>query len=165
MTRKKQLARKDYGGKSPRRQLSVKRPRPTAGIKKKHRFRPGKLNYYMLIQTNLNIQLIHYLLYNKFNSFEGTVAMREIRRYQRSTDLLLRKIPFQRLCRQIAEEAGYNMRFSFIGLECLQEAAEAYLVGLFEDSNLCAIHARRITILPRDIALARRIRGRFEFNR
>ncbi|XP_035390674.1 histone H3, embryonic isoform X2 [Electrophorus electricus] len=103
MARTKQTARKSTGGKAPRKQLATKAARKSApatgGVKKPHRYRPG------------------------------TVALREIRRYQKSTELLIRKLPFQRL------------------------------VGLFEDTNLCAIHAKRVTIMPKDIQLARRIRG------
>ncbi len=89
----------------------------------------------------------------------GTVALREIRRYQKSTDLLIRKLPFQRLVREIAQEFKTDLRFQASAIAALQEASEAYLVGLFEDTNLCAIHARRVTIMPKDIQLARRIRG------
>lgn len=90
----------------------------------------------------------------------GTVALREIRRYQKSTDLLIRKLPFQRLVREIAQEFRIDdVRFQKSALEAIQEAAEAYLVGLFEDTNLCALHARRTTITSRDLQLARRIRG------
>ena len=89
----------------------------------------------------------------------GTVAMREIRRYQKSTDLLIRKAPFGRLVREITQEIKAGLRFQKNALAALQEAAEAYLVGLFEDTNLCAIHAKRVTIMPKDIHLARRIRG------
>ena len=89
----------------------------------------------------------------------GTVALREIRRYQKSTELLIRKLPFQRLVREIAQDFKTDLRFQGAALMALQEAAEAYLVGLFEDTNLCAIHARRVTIMPKDIQLARRIRG------
>lgn len=100
----------------------------------------------------------------------GTVALREIRSYQKSTDLLIRKLPFQRLVREIAQQinpnglewgrlVGPEIRFQSTAILALQEAAEAYLVGLFEDTNLCAIHAKRVTILPKDMLLARRIRG------
>lgn len=89
----------------------------------------------------------------------GTVALREIRRYQRSADLLIRKLPFQRLVKELAQEHKAGVRFQNSALLALQEAAEAYMVGLFEDTNLCAIHARRVTILVRDMQLARRIRG------
>ena len=128
----------------------------------------------------------------------GTVALREIRRYQRSTDLLIRRAPFQRLVREIANPLGIftlyslllfflcwqfffsspirltrlwiyflachivgtkELRFQSLALVALQEACETYLVGLFEDANLAALHAKRVTIMPKDINLARRIRG------
>merc|ERR1712060_501839 len=134
MARTKQTARKSTGGKAPRKQLATKAARksaPTLGasIKTKHRFRPG------------------------------TVALREIRRYQKSTELLLRKLPFQRLVREIASEIKSDLRFQSSAIMALQEATEAYLVSLFEDTNLCAIHAKRVTIMPRDIQLAKRLRG------
>ena len=102
---------------------------PSGGVKKPHRYRPG------------------------------TVALREIRKYQKSTDLLIRKLPFQRLVREIAQDFKTDLRFQSSAVLALQEAAEAYLVGLFEDTNLAAIHAKRVTIMPKDIQLARRIRG------
>lgn len=89
----------------------------------------------------------------------GTVALREIRKYQKGTQLLIRKLPFQRLVREIAQEFNRNLRFQSHAVFALQAAAEAYLVSLFEDTNLCTIHAKRVTISPRDIQLARRIRG------
>ena len=89
----------------------------------------------------------------------GTVALREIRNYQKTTDLLIRKLPFQRLVREIAQEFKADLRFQGSAIFALQEAAEAYLVSLFEDTNLCAIHAKRVTIMPKDIQLARQIRG------
>ena len=87
------------------------------------------------------------------------MALREIRKYQSTTGFLIRKMPFQRLVREIAQDHRHDIRFQAAALACLQEAAEAYLVRLFEDTNLCAIHARRVTIMPRDMQLARRIRG------
>ncbi|XP_052849287.1 histone H3.3A [Drosophila gunungcola] len=182
MARTKQTARKSTGGKAPRKQLATKAARKSApstgGVKKPHRYRPG------------------------------TVALREIRRYQKSTELLIRKLPFQRLVREIAQDFKTDLRFqsaaigalqvrilflfddglfdhgdfkrgfeliaksikiilyflyfciyNYIIFFDLQEASEAYLVGLFEDTNLCAIHAKRVTIMPKDIQLARRIRG------
>ena len=133
MARTKQTARKSTGGKAPRKQLAAKAARksvPTEGsTKKSHRYRPG------------------------------TVALREIRRYQKSTDLLLKKAPFQRLVREVTQEHKAELRFQSSAIMALQEATEAYLVGLFEDTNLCAIHARRVTIMPKDMQLARRIRG------
>ena len=96
----------------------------------------------------------------------GTVALKQIRQYQKSTELLIRKLPFQRLVREIAGDRDVitsplcgKVRFQSAAVMALQEAAEAYLVGLFEDTNLCAIHAKRVTIMPKDIQLARRIRG------
>ncbi|KAI0352078.1 histone 3 [Trametes cingulata] len=145
MARTKQTARKSTGGKAPRKQLAAKsQARKTAavslfslghlgaatgGVKKPHRFRPG------------------------------TVALREIRRYQKSTELLIRKLPFQRLVREIAQDFKTDLRFQSSAVMALQEASEAYLVSLFEDTNLAAIHAKRVTIQPKDLALARRLRG------
>ena len=83
----------------------------------------------------------------------------EIRKYQKSTELLIRKLPFQRLVREIAQDYKTDLRFQSSAVMALQEAAESYLVGLFEDTNLCAIHAKRVTIMPKDVQLARRIRG------
>ena len=89
----------------------------------------------------------------------GTIALREIRRYQKTADLLIPRLPFQRLIREIMQTFKINIRIQTAALLALHEAAEAYLVGLFEDSNLCALHAKRVTIMPRDVQLARRIRG------
>ena len=137
MARTKQTARKNTGAKAPRKNLGNKAARKTAAgpsavsaaVKKPHRFRPG------------------------------TVALREIRKFQKSTDLLIRKLPFQRLVREIATDYKADLRFQSQAVLALQEAAEAYMVSLFEDTNLCAIHAKRVTIMPKDIQLARRIRG------
>lgn len=133
MARTKQTARIATGGKAPRKQLatlSARKSMPiSGGIKKARRYRPG------------------------------TVALREIRRYQKSTELLIRRLPFQRLAREIAQEFKTDLRFQSTAVLALQEACEAYLVGLFEDTNLCAIHAKRVTIMPKDMQLARRIRG------
>lgn len=89
----------------------------------------------------------------------GSVALREIRRYQKSTEMLIKRLPFQRLVREIAQDVRTDLRFQATALMALQEAAEAHLVGLFESTNLCAIHASRQTIMPKDMQLARRIRG------
>ena len=133
MARTKQTARKSTGAKAPRKHVASKTAKKTApapgGLKKPHRFRPG------------------------------TVALREIRKYQKSTELLIRKLPFQRLVREIAQEFKTDLRFQSSAVLALQEATEAYMVGLFEDTNLCAIHAKRVTIMPKDMQLARRIRG------
>ena len=129
MARTKQTARKSTGGKAPREHLATKAARKRdlltssghtgnkislGGCKVRRRYRPG------------------------------TVALREIRRYQKSTNLLLRKLPFQRLVREIAQAFNSDLRFQSTALLALQEAAEAYLVALFEDTNLCAIHAKRV---------------------
>ena len=112
MARTKQTARKNTGGKAPRKHIAHKQAKKsstaaaTGGVKKPHRFRPG------------------------------TVALREI-----------------------ASEFKSDLRFQSSAVLALQEASEAYLVGLFEDTNLCAIHAKRVTIMPKDVQLARRIRG------
>ncbi len=87
------------------------------------------------------------------------MALREIRRYQKSSDLLIRKLPFQRLVREIAQDFKQELRFQSTAILALQEASEAYLVDLYQDTNLIAMHAKRVTIMPRDIQLARRIRG------
>ena len=89
----------------------------------------------------------------------GTVALRQTRKLQKSTNLLIRKLPFQRLVKEIAQDFKSDLRFQGSAVLALQEASEAYLVGLFEDTNLCGIHAKRVTIMPKDIQLARRIRG------
>ncbi|XP_071321939.1 histone H3-like centromeric protein A isoform X3 [Trachinotus anak] len=90
----------------------------------------------------------------------GTKALMEIRKYQKSTDLLLRKGPFSRLVREVCQSFSREaLRWQVYALLALQEAAEAFLVMLFSDANLCAIHAKRVTVFPRDIQLARRIRG------
>ncbi|EEQ91550.1 histone H3-like centromeric protein hH3v [Blastomyces dermatitidis] len=94
----------------------------------------------------------------------GTLALKEIRRYQKSWDLLLLKLPFARLVREVAVDllpagVGEELRWQSQAIQALQEAAEAFLVHLFEDTNLCAIHAKRVTIMQKDIQLARRIRG------
>jgi len=86
-------------------------------------------------------------------------ALLEIRKLQNHGRLLIRKLPFKRLVREIAHDRNKSLRFQSTAIAALQEAAEAYLTGLFENTNLCAIHAKRITIMPRDMQLSRRIRG------
>ena len=134
MARIKQTARKheSIAGKAQNK-LYNRAARKTApgmgGLKKPHRFRPG------------------------------TVAIREIRRYQKSTELLIKKLPFQRLVKEIAQNFKSDLRFQASAVIALQEATESYIVNLFQDTNLCAIHARRVTIMPKDMQLAKRIRG------
>lgn len=89
----------------------------------------------------------------------GTVAIREIRKYQKSSELLIRKLPFQRLVREISQDFRFDLRFQGSAVLALQEAAENYLVQIFEDTNLMALHSKRVTIMSKDIELARRIRG------
>lgn len=138
MARTKQKARKSVGGKAPRKigskgivHKSARKSALAGGVKKPRRYKPG------------------------------TVALREIRRYQKSTELLIRRLPFQRLVREIAQDIAGDRQYRFqsAAVAALQEASEAYLVGLFEDTNLCALHAKRVTIMPKDLQLARRIRG------
>ena len=89
-----------------------------------------------------------------------TKWLKEIRKYQKSTDLLLRKLPFCRLVKEITESVSNgDFRYTTQAMEALQEASEAYLVGLMEDSQLCSFHAKRITLMKRDLQLAQRIRG------
>ena len=89
----------------------------------------------------------------------GTVALQDICHFQKTSALLIRRLPFQRLVREITQDFKTDLRFQSAAILCLQEAAEAYLVRLFDDANLCAIQARRVTIMPKDILLARQIRG------
>ena len=134
MTRTKVASKKLVSQKAPRKTIHFNAPaRKTTpiemNIKRPRRFRPG------------------------------TIALREIRKFQKSTDLLIRKLPFQRLVREIALTYKSDLRFQTQAILALQEASEAYLVKLFEDTNLCAIHAKRVTIMPKDMMLAKRIRG------
>ncbi|KAK0529568.1 histone H3.1 [Tilletia horrida] len=127
MARTKQTARRSTGGKAPRKIVAVKAARKSApvgsGVRKPHRYKPG------------------------------TIALWEIRRYQKSAELLIRKMPFQCLVRDIlGMNFGYtapevpHYRIQSSALAALQEATEAYLVSVFEDTNLAAIHAKRVTI-------------------
>ena len=117
---------------APHRHVAVKKPRhqaqPQKPPRRRHRYKPGE------------------------------AALRDIRRYQKSTDLLMRKLPFQRLVREIAQEFRTDLRFQGSALLALQEASEAHLVTLFEDTQLCAIHRGNVTIQPKDMYLARRLR-------
>ena len=144
-TNTKQMSRKlpVKGGKQPRKHLSQKLLRgdtpATGGFKKPHRYEPGML------------------------------ALREIRRYQQSTKCLIKRTPFQKLIREISQEyrvcqdgprtPSVQVHFQSTAIAALQEAAENFIVGLFGDMNLLAVHAKRVTVMPRDIRLALRIRG------
>lgn len=138
MARTKYTLKTPKGGRQPVRKLVTKAAQSASPIGlakknkvegKKRRFRPGK------------------------------VALQEIRKYQKSTELLIRKAPFQRTVREICDAYKSDLRFQSSALLALQEGAESYLVAVFEDANLCALHSKRVTLMPRDIMLARRIRG------
>ncbi|XP_057595683.1 histone H3.3A-like [Hippopotamus amphibius kiboko] len=133
MTRTKQTARKQTGGKALRKQQATKaacKSVPSTGaVMKPQRYRPG------------------------------TLARHEIRRGWKSTELLTHKLPFQHLVREITRDFKTDLCFQSTAIGALQEADEGYLVGLFEDTNLCANHTKCVTITPKDIQLARRIRG------
>jgi len=153
MTRLKQTARKTIGGKAhcftilskyarvqaeQRQQAALAAAaqtarggchgRPQGGVKKPHRYRPG------------------------------TVALREIRRFQKTTELLIRMAPFQHLVHEITQNLfpHKDLRFQSLAVLALHEASEAYMIGMFEDTNLAALHAKRVTIMSRDILQARR---------
>lgn len=141
MARTKQTAFRSTGGKAPRKATapikksgkmlahpSHRRSAPTDGPIRKHRYRPG------------------------------TVALREIRRYQKSTDLLLRKLPFSRLVREIMQGYNSNIRITQTAMMALQEASEDYMKDKMEMANLAAIHAKRVTIYPKDMQLTHEIR-------
>ncbi len=133
MARTKQTAHKSTEGKAPRLHLATKAAHRKAlavgGVKMPHCYCPG------------------------------TVALREIRRYQKNTDQLIRKATFQRLVREIACKMHLDLRMQSTAVLALQEAAEAYLIGLFHNTNECALHEKRVMIMPRDLQLARRIQG------
>ncbi|XP_062224476.1 histone H3.3-like [Phragmites australis] len=139
MARTKQTARKSTGVKAPRKQLATKAARKSApttgGVKKPHRYICPSSSDLICPPSS------------------------EILKYQKSTELLIWKLPLQGIVREIAQDFKTDLRFQSHAVLALQEAAEAYLVGLFEDTNLCAIHAKRVTIMPKGIQLARRIRG------
>ena len=136
MGRTRQTAARSTGGKAPRGRYRTKHGRKVTyssqengGVKKTFRFRPG------------------------------TVALRQIRKYQKSTELLIRKLPFQRLVREIAQKIDNTLRFQSTVILALQETSEAFLVTMFEKVNLCAIHGNRVTIKPKDILLWKRMMG------
>jgi len=133
MARTKQTARKVQGGKAPRKQLATKAVRKYApvsgGVKKPHRYRPG------------------------------TVALREIRKYQKSTNLLIPRTAMARVIREITQDYKCDMRYQASAISALHEAAETHLITMFEHAQLLAVHAKRITINPKDIQLSRRILG------
>lgn len=135
--RTKQTAKISTGGKAPRKELRTKAARKSqgqnGGVKKPHKFRPG------------------------------TVALREIKKYQKSTKLLIQKLSFQRLVREISQDFKKNegYRYQGHGVEALQEGVESFLIGLFEDSQLCSLHSKRVTVKCVDMQLATRL-NRFQ---
>ena len=135
MARTKQTVRKSTGGKAPRRSYRTKNGlkmglHEVGGVRKPRRWRPG------------------------------TVALRQIRECQKSTDLLIRKLPFQRLVREVAQKIDPTLRFQSTAILALQEVSESFLVTMFEDVNVCSLHAGRVTIQTKDIKLWNRmIRG------
>ena len=127
------------GGKDPRKQFTTKAPRKstpaTGGVKKPHRWRPGM------------------------------VALHEIRHFQKNTDLLIAMLPFARLVREIAQDVGqhgFDYCFQSATIFALQVAAEAYLVQFLDDTNLCAIHRKQVTITPKDMHLVQRMRRSYD---
>ncbi|POW04823.1 hypothetical protein PSHT_11064 [Puccinia striiformis] len=159
MARTKQTARKSTGGKAPRKQLAAKSARKSAPTTVVSRSLTDTGKHSLLVSYPIDSRLLTPVRLRSSTFSPGTVALREIRRYQKSTELLIRKLPFQRLVREIAQDFKTDLRFQSSAVMALQESAEAYLVGLFEDTNLAAIHAKRVTIQPKDIQLARRLRG------
>uniref|UniRef100_A0A7S3CMB8 Core Histone H2A/H2B/H3 domain-containing protein n=2 Tax=Eukaryota TaxID=2759 RepID=A0A7S3CMB8_9SPIT len=138
MARTKQTARKSTGGKTGAYIFKLNRPTRTQG-----RGRAAK-----------SVKAV------KKSVRRGTVALREIRKYQKSTGSLIPRAPFQRLVRELTQSlTADEMRWQVSAVAALQEAMEAYLVGLLEDSQLASIHAKRVTVMPKDMQLARRLRG------
>ena len=129
MSRTKETAAKSSASKGSAKKAKVSKSASGNSVKRTHRYRPG------------------------------TVALREISRYQRGTELLLRKAPFQRLVREISLVGKDGLRFQSAAVLAIQEATEAYMISLLADTNLCAIHTRRVTVMPKDLHLARRLRG------
>ncbi len=129
MARTKQTARKSTGGAIPRYHFSTKAARATAqkaiAVRKSHRWHPG------------------------------TVVLREIQKFQKTTDLLIRKAPFQHLVRKIALKFGKsNLRMQSTAVLALQEAAKYFMVDVFSDTNLCTLHGKCVTIMNKDMVLA-----------
>ena len=96
---------------------------------------------------------------NKRKYRPGMRALRDIKMYQRSTDLLLPKIALYRVIKEMTAKIFPDARYSNAAINAIQNCVESHMIGLFEDTNLCAIHAGRATIMTKDMRLARRIRG------
>jgi histone H3 len=129
MARAKETARAKSALAAKKTKKAPKAAGASTGVKRAHRWRPG------------------------------TVVLRTIKRLQKSTDLLIQKAPFQRLVRELASGQKESLRFQSSAILALQEATESYVVSLLADTNLCAIHTRRVTIQPKDVQLALRLRG------
>jgi histone H3 len=129
MARAKETARAKSALAAKKSKKAPKTASASTGVKRAHRWRPG------------------------------TVALRQVKQYQKSTELLIQKAPFQRLVRELASGQKESLRFQSSAILALQEATEAYVVSLLADTNLCAIHTRRVTIQPKDVQLALRLRG------
>ena len=167
--------RKSAGGKDPRLPAGGKPPKPSVGRKvprkqttpqKRKTPGSGSIRY---VPRRRDIQEAreagHLYADNptkkRKNYFRpGYLTLNEIRHYQKKVHLLIRKLPFQHLVREITQQFSPDLRFRSATITALQEASEAYIIHLFEDTNLCAIHAKRVTIMPKDIQLVRRIRGK-----
>jgi histone H3 len=133
MRQKQTMPRKHAPAAKQAQEVAPKKKMAVAAVQKRQRYRPG------------------------------TKALREIRKYQKTTELLIRQRPFERLVREVAQDIKSDLRFQHNAVMALQHASEAFIVGLFEDAALCAKHARRFTLCPKDMALARRIRGDLAF--
>ena len=156
---------KSAGGKPPKLPVGGKTPRKQPTPQKRKTPGSGSIRYVPRRRDIQEAREADHLYADdptkkKKNCFRpGYLALNEIRYYQKKVHLLIRKLPFQCLVREIAQHFSPDLRFRSAALSALQEASEAYLICLFEDTNLCAIHAKRVTIMPKDIQLARRIRG------
>lgn len=139
MARTKQTARKSTTGKAPRKQLKTKAGRKTSESRPAPTMSAGK---------------------KKINRYHkpGVMALKEIYRYQKSTDLLIKKMPFRRVIRELAREINPELRFRSVALQTIQECAENFLVKLCEDSKLVAIHAKRVTMMAKDLLLILKIK-------
>ena len=95
--------------------------------------------------------------------WRGLKALKEIQRYQMSTETLIRRFPFQRVVYEIVLGIRADLCFQSTAIMALHEAGEVLLVGLLEQANLCGIHTKHVTIMPKDIQLARQIRGVYKY--
>jgi len=184
MARTKQTARKSYGGKAPRFHLATKGARAEAEHARRQaqsanaKYEAARRRARTAELAEAREKQARAATRRPRRYRPGTVALREIRKFQKGTELLIRKAPFQRLVREIMYELNFKeitrdnetyvianqgyiepKRMQSTAMLALHEAAEYYLVEFFEWANLCALHAKRVTIMPKDMQLARRIRG------